>query len=523
MRINFLRSVGWVATLTLLSRISGYFRELLLLQCIGINAVSDTLTTLIKIPAFFRRIFAEGAMQVAFLPVFTKIKQVEGEYAAHRFSASVLGILVSCLTLLVVIAEWKWDVCSAWIFSGKTHESQRALSNILGKIIFPYIFFISVHSFFGSISSAYGRFGIFNFSHTLGNLFILSIIIALLMVAPSSNEVCAYWVSWAILSSGILQCTVMIWGSWYQGIRKIWPVLGFDKHLKLFFKKFLAAMLSVSAVQLNTIIGALFAADLPTKGASYLNYADRFQQLPLSLIGISLTSVLLPVLAQQHACEGALRAWRSEQYLLRFSVMVSVWISLFFWVSSFSLVTCLLYPSLKSGILAWKDAREISRTVMIFSLAIPAYIGTKILITRCFSSGNGRLPWISGLLNVGVTLGMSLCLRREFYHGGLAFASVISAWIQFFFLLSWGAYQENYRLQYNLKRLFWELIPFIGGLLGINHALEVGFGPETHILIHLGYIVGCALVITFLLFGFLNIRNHLSYRHVRLFWKAFRS
>ena len=165
---------------------------------------------------------------------------------------------------------------------------------------------------------------------------------------------------------------------------KVWPILGFDKHLKLFLKKFISAMLSVSAVQLNTIIGALFAAHLPTKGASYLNYVDRFQQLPLSLIGISLISLLLPVLAQQHASKGALLAWRSEQYLLRFSFMVSVWISLFFWVSSFSLVTFLLYPSLKSGMLAWKDEVEISRTFMIFSLAVPAYIGIKILITRVF-------------------------------------------------------------------------------------------------------------------------------------------
>ncbi|PPE03220.1 murein biosynthesis integral membrane protein MurJ [Holospora curviuscula] len=523
MKINFLRSVSWVATLTLLSRISGYFRELLLLQCIGINAVSDTLTILIKIPAFFRRIFAEGAMQVAFLPIFTKIKEAEGEDAAYQFSASVLGLLVCCLTMLVVIAEWKWDLCSRWIFSDQTHYGQRILFSTLGKIVFPYIFFISIHSFFGSISSVYGRFGIFNFSHTLGNLFILSVIIGLLVYKPASNTRCAYWVSWAILGSGILQCAMMIWGCWYQGVRRIWPVLRFNIHLTLFLKKFVSSVLSVSSVQLNTIIGAFFSAQLPTKGASYLNYADRFQQLPLSLIGISLTSVLLPVLAQQHAAEGNLRAWRSEQHLLRFSFMMSVWVALFFWISSFSLVACLLYPSLKFGMLAWKDLVEISHTVMIFSLTIPAYIGIKILITRCFASGNGRLPWISGLFNVGVTLGMSLCLRHQFYHLGLALASVISAWSQFIFLLYWISRQEAHQVQYGLKRLWLELAPFTGGVLGVHYFLQWTWSYETNIFVHLSYMFVCALGITTLLFGFLSIRKHVSYRHFRLFWRTFRA
>ncbi|ETZ07487.1 hypothetical protein P618_200329 [Holospora obtusa F1] len=524
MKINFLRSVSWVAVLTLLSRVSGYVRELLLIQCIGINAVSDTLSILIKIPAFFRRIFAEGAMQAAFLPIFTKIKENEGEEAAYRFSASLLGVLLALLTVLVAIAEWKWDFFSRWIFSDSSHQTQQALFSGLGKIIFPYIFFISVHSFFGSISSVYGRFGIFNFSSTLGNLFICAGLVALLIYQPSSNIVSAYGVSWAILGSSVFQCIIMIWGCWHQGMRSVWPILGFNKYLSVFFRKFCSAMLSISSVQLNTVIGALFAAQLPTKGASYLNYADRFQQLPLSLIGVSLASVLLPILSQKHEAQDSVRRWRDEQHFLRFSLMMSVWITLFFWVASFSLGACLFFPSVKSGVLAWRDVKEIANVVRIFSLGIPAYIGIKILITRCFAYGKGQLTWISGLLNVVVTIGISLCLYRQFYHIGLALASVISAWVQFSFLLYSIAYQEKLPIYSGLRRLCLELVPFVAGVLSVYYYVIPSFWtPENSIFFHITYIFFSAFIISALLFLFLNNRSHLSYKHLKLFRKMFRA
>lgn len=518
MKINFLRSASWVAALTLLSRISGYFRELLLLQCIGVNAVSDTLSTLIKIPAFFRRIFAEGAMQVAFLPIFTDIKEKEGEDAAYKFAASLLGMLSVVLTFVVIIAEWKWDLSAKFIFSGLEHQEQRILFSTLGKIIFPYLFFISIHSFFGSISSAYGRFGIFNFSHTVGNIFILLVIIIVLLQG-CAKEVCAYWVSWAILGSGVVQCAWMIFGCWCQGMKPVLPALTINKHLKEFAKKFFSAVLSISSVQLNTIIGAIFAAQLPTKGASYLNYADRFQQLPLSLVGISLTSVLLPMLAHERAEGNHTRAWRSEQNILRFSFMFSACITLFFWMTAFSLVGCLLYPSLKSGVLAWKDAVEIAHTVMIFSLTFPAYIGIKILITRCFAYGHTRLPWLSGLINVAVTVLFSFYLRNTFYHLGLAFSSVIAAWVQFFVLLLYTGHKEKRHVQYRLKRLLIEIIPFLIVILLAHSAIHSSEWWKTAgIFLHLSYIFGCAFGAASTLFGFLYIRKHLSGRHIKLFW-----
>jgi putative peptidoglycan lipid II flippase len=523
-KINFLRSASWVAALTLLSRISGYCRELLLLQCIGFNAVSDTLSTLIKIPAFFRRIFAEGAMQVAFLPLFTHIKETEGEEAAYKFSSSVLGVLVVLLTLLVGIAEWKWSVCSRWVFTHPGHESQRILFTVLGKIVFPYIFFISIHSFFGSISSAYGRFGIFNFSHTLANIFILAVIVILLLgnVQPSAR--CAYWVAWGILGSGVLQCTFMIWGAWRSGIRPVLPSLGWNHFLGDFFKKFFAALLSVSSVQLNTIIGAWFAANLPTKGASYLNYADRFQQLPLSLVGISLTAVLLPVLAQQRALGEHHKAWRSEQYILRFSFILASWIALFFWMTAFSLVGCLLYPGLKTGALLWKDVVEIAHTVMIFSLTIPAYIGIKILITRCFAYGYAKLPWISGIINVVVTVLCSIVLRHKLNHLGLAVASVVGAWTQFVALMYAISAQEGRGIHPQLKRLFLELAPFLLGILVLHYTLHSSDAWKNATFIdHVLYLVGCAMALALMMGGFLLLRGHISRRHGRLLWKIMRS
>ena len=523
MKINFLRSASWVAALTLLSRISGYCRELLLLQCIGFNAVSDTLSTLIKIPAFFRRIFAEGAMQVAFLPLFTHIKETESEDAAYKFSSSVLGILVVALALLVGLAEWKWNVCSRWVFTQPGHESQRVLFTVLGKIVFPYIFFISIHSFFGSISSAYGRFGVFNFSHTLGNIFILATIVILLLAGVQPSERCAYWVAWGILGSGIVQCVFMIWGAWRSGIRPVLPYFRWHHSLGTFFKKFFAALLSVSSVQLNTIISAWFAANLPTKGASYLNYADRFQQLPLSLVGISLTAVLLPMLAQQRASGEYQKAWRNEQYVLRFSFMLSAWIALFFWMSSFSLVGCLLYPGLKTGALLWADVMEIAHTVMIFSLTIPAYVGIKILITRCFAYGYAKLPWISGVVNLVVTVVFSIILRHKLHHLGLAAASVVGAWVQFATLVYGTNAQEGRAIHPQLKRLFLELAPFLLSILVLHYTLRSSDAWETATFLdHVLYLAGSAIAIALMLGGFLLIRGHISRRHGRLLWNMIR-
>ena len=192
--MSFLRSVFSVSALSIVGRITGYMRDFLLAHLIGANATSDAISLAIKIPSFFRRIFAEGALNVSFLPAYTHTNK------SKIFAGMVLSLLTCTLALLVCVLEWYYVPMVEFFWSGYPSETLGYLKKF-GPIIFPYIFFISLASFFGSILNAHSQFFATSISSAMGNISTLVFVLIFCIWTKQYGLV----FSWGLLLSGVTQ------------------------------------------------------------------------------------------------------------------------------------------------------------------------------------------------------------------------------------------------------------------------------------------------------------------------------
>ena len=421
--MNFFRSFFSVGAFTVVSRITGYLRELLVAHFIGVNAVSDALAVSIKLPAFFRRLFAEGAFHVSFLPVFAKSGKDK------TFAGMILSLLVAGVGLLVLVITGCYDSLVETLL-GKMASKPETLAYVLklGPIIFPYVLFISLVSFFGSILNAYGRFSLLASSHAIGNI----AVIAYVLIGQVWTQDYGVLFAWGVLISGVIQLAVIMVGCWAGGyiVLPRWPHM--TPLVKTFLKKFFPGMLGVGVIQLNILVGVWLASGLPSGSISYLYYADRLNQLPLSIVGVSLSSVLLPLLSQQLRSHDVQGANRTQNQALIFATLLMIPASLVLTSLAFPLIYLLFGHE---GKVTFMQSREIAKTLIAFGFAIPAYIVIKILNTRFFAQGKTTIPLMGSSIGVVVDIAVALALIGSLGHLGIALAMSVSAWANVIFLV----------------------------------------------------------------------------------------
>jgi putative peptidoglycan lipid II flippase len=438
--MSLLKSVFSVSSLTLLGRITGYMRDLMLAHFIGANAISDAINIAIKIPSFFRRIFAEGAFHVSFLPAYAHTQKNK------VFAGMVLSMLLLALGCLTLGIELYYGPLSKWLLTN-AHPATLGYVQQFGPIVFPYIFFISVVSFFGSILNAHGRFSALAISQAIGNI---TIILFVSFLSGFTSETGLLF-SWGVLLSGVMQTVFIVYSSCKGGyfITPCWPKWTPD--IKQFLKKFLPGLLSVSTVQINTIIVPLYLSSrLPVGSLSYLHYADRLYQLPLSIIGIALSSVLLPMLAEKikNKDQGSTDAVFSQA--LRFAWMVTVPSLILMSVCSFPIVITLF----GSGKLSITQLMSISNIVKIYALGVPAYIVIKIFTARFFASRDMLTPLIGGIVSAVIDVTVASLVVGYLQHLALALAAIIASWGYAIFLVVRLMRRDGWRFPKSLQMFF---------------------------------------------------------------------
>ncbi|MBM3631949.1 MAG: murein biosynthesis integral membrane protein MurJ [Alphaproteobacteria bacterium] len=438
--MSLLKSVFSVSSLTVLSRITGYIRDLLLAQLIGANAISDAINIAVKIPSFFRRIFAEGAFHVSFLPSYTHTQKNK------VFAGMVLSMLLLALGCLTLGIELYYAPLSKWLLTD-AHPDTLGYVQQFGPIVFPYIFFISVVTFFGSILNAHGRFSAPAISQSIGNI---TVILFVSCLSGFTSETGLLF-SWGVLLSGIIQTLFMAYSSWKGGyfITPCWPKWTDD--IKQFLKKFAPGLLSVSTVQINTIIVPLYlSCRLPVGSLSYLQYADRLYQLPLSIIGIALSSVLLPMLAEKIKAKDQESIDAVFSQALRLAWIVTVPSLILMELCSFPIVITLF----GSGKLSVAQLISIANIVKIYALGVPAYIVIKIFTARFFAARDMTTPLIGGIISAIIDVMAALILVDYLQHLALALAACIASWGYAIFLVVRLMQRDGWVLPKSLRVFF---------------------------------------------------------------------
>ena len=417
------RSLAKVGSNTLLSRILGFVRDLVVAHTFGANAGTDAFFVAFKIPNFLRRLFAEGAFAVAFVPVLTEYKERRSFAELKRFVDHVAGTLVA-VTLAGVLGAPVLAMIFAPGFIGSAGKLDLAVDML--RLTFPYLLFISLTAFAGGILNAHGRFGIPAFTPVLLNV---SLISSALWLAPQMDRPIMA-LAWGVLLAGILQLLFQ-----FPFLRRIRLLPRFvfapkDDGVRRIGRLMLPALFGVSVTQLNLLLDTLIASFLVSGSISWLYYSDRLMEFPLGILGVGLATVILPNLSKKHATESPEGFSHVVDWALRWGLLLGLPSA----VGLFVLAGPMIATLFQSELFDATDVAMSRQSLMAYSLGLLSFILIKVLAPGYYSRQDTRTPVRIAVIAMVANMVMNIILVFPLAHAGLALATSLSATLNAFLL-----------------------------------------------------------------------------------------
>lgn len=416
--MTLFRSGVIVALFTLISRIFGLARELFVASLFGATNLADCVNVAFKLPNLFRRIFGEGALSIVFVPMFNK-KYLESHSAACHFTGNIFTILlislVSIVTLMVIFMP-----NIMFIIAPGFHEDREKfnLTVMLCRITMPYLIFISVTALFGAILNSVKRFAVFAFSPVIMSITI--IFVTLILERHLSAQIS---ISVSLLIAGVLQIIFMFHFIYKVGLA--FPLIfdPFSKDIKQFLSNMGPATISSGVQQLNLFISQSIASFI--EGAiSILSYADRIYQFPLSIIGVTFGTILLPELSKIYQLNDLAQASKLQNNAIKVGLLLSL-------PAAFGIIVLsepIIHVIYERGAFTSEDTVKTASTISAFAIGLPAFILTKILLPILYAHQDTKTPLKITLYSLIANTILNILLMKPFGHVGIALGSSIAAW-----------------------------------------------------------------------------------------------
>lgn len=441
-----LRSTGVVGLLTMLSRILGLIRDVMIANLIGAGASADAFFVAFKIPNFLRRLFAEGAFAQAFVPVLSEYRTTR-DYAEIRslvdHVAGMLGLSLAILTGIAIVAAPVLTLVFAPGFV--QYEEKLALATQMLRITFPYLLLISMTAFAGSILNSYGRFAVPAFTPAILNL---SLIGCTLFMAPWLNQP-AMALAWGVLIAGIGQLLFQL--PFLLKINLL-PTPKISRHhegVTQILRLMVPALFGVSVSQINLLLDTVLASFLQTGSVSWLYFSDRLVELPLGVFGIAIATVILPSLSRQHASEDQNRYRKTMGWALRSVFTMGLPAALALFVLAEPLIITLFHY----GAMTEMDVQMSAMSLRAYSFGLIAFMLIKVLAPGYFSRQDMRTPVRIAVWAMLANMVLNLLLVWPLKHAGLALATSMAAFLNAGLLFS-GLYRMGF---YKPSRDWWKL------------------------------------------------------------------
>jgi putative peptidoglycan lipid II flippase len=417
-----LKSTGIVSGMTSLSRVTGFMRDVVYAQMFGAGAGTDAFFVAFRIPNFLRRLFAEGAFSLAFVPVFAEYQTQHSRKELEELVDRVAGTLGAILLLITAAGVVAAPVLILLFAPGFTADAEKyALTVEMLRITFPYLLFISLTAFAGGILNSCGRFAIPAVTPVLLNL---TMIAAALWLAPRMEQP-VVGLAWGVFIAGILQLGFQIPFLWRVKLlprpRWGWAARGVQKILKLM----VPAIFGSSVMQVNLLIDTVVASFLISGSVSWLYYSDRLVEFPLGIFGVALGTVILPRLSRQHASAEVAGFSRTLDWALRWALLIGVPAS----VALILLAGPLLSALFQYGAFTAHDVAMASRSLMAFAFGLVAFMLIKVLAPGFYARQDTRSPVKYGVIAMVANTVLVLILVWPLAHVGLALATSLAAFL----------------------------------------------------------------------------------------------
>ncbi|MGO3875275.1 MAG: murein biosynthesis integral membrane protein MurJ [Psychrobacter celer] len=447
------RSTMVVSSMTMLSRVLGLVRDVVLLGVFGAGGLMDAFLVAFKIPNFLRRLFAEGAFSQAFVPVLSEYKEKyslqQVQILVSRTSGALLLVLSMLTVLVILIAPW---VVTLFAPGFAEQPDKFAITAELLRLTFPYLLFISMTAFASGILQSYGRFAAPAFAPVLLNLCMIG---GALIFAPMFDTPIMA-LGYAVAIAGLLQFLIQLPQLWQQKLL-VAPKVDF-KHegVRRILKLMLPAIFGVSVTQINLLLNTVFASLMIGGSVSWLYAAERMSELPLGLIGVAIGTVILPSLSKSEAQKDDVSFKKTIDWAARLIILVGVPAS----AALFILADVLMQALFLRGEFTLLDSQMSALALRSMAGGILGFMLIKIFAPAFFARQDTKTPVKIGIISVFANMIFSVVFIGIFYflemplHGGLALATTGAAFVNAGLLYYFLYQREIFRFGSHWKKLF---------------------------------------------------------------------
>ncbi|XAT56558.1 murein biosynthesis integral membrane protein MurJ [Rhodobacteraceae bacterium IMCC1335] len=424
---RLLKGIMTVGFWTLLSRVLGMAREVLLYMLIGAGPVLDAFVVAFRLPNMFRRFFAEGAFNAAFVPLFSK--RLEAQDNPIGFASQAMGGLAFALALLTALALIFMPALVWLTAQGFMGDARFDMAVDYGRVMFPYIFLISLSALLSGALNAQGRFAM----AAAAPVFLNIIIICALCLGWVMNHAVIYYLIWAVPIAGVVQLAALWRAAQAAGLPIRLGRPSFSPEMRQLVRIALPAALANGVLQINLLVGQLVASQHPG-AVSWLYGADRLYQLPLGVVGIAVGIVLLPELSRRLQAKDQTGAKQAFASATEITLALSLPAAMALCVVPYPFVSALF----EHGATSLHDAQAMALATAIYGLGLPAFVLQKLLQPLYFAREDTRRPFRFALVGMGVNAALAVGLMPFIGWLAAAIATSLSAWAMVG-LLFWGA------------------------------------------------------------------------------------
>jgi putative peptidoglycan lipid II flippase len=425
--MKLLKAMATIIGFTMLSRVAGMVRDMLTAAYLGAGPIADAFFVALKLPNFFRRIAAEGAFSVSFVPLYSKVLEQEGEEAAAKFAGRTFSVMLLILAVFSVVIMAAMPFVIHVIAPGFENGTERYdLAVVMTQMSFPYLLLMSLTALFGGMLNAHNKFGPFAAAPIIFNLTLITAMVAGTQLTPTAGHAMALGIS----VSGVLQLAMMVAYVRKHKIRFHIQVPRLDERTRTLFRLMGPGVLAAGVFQINLFVDMMIGSLLPEGSISYLYYADRLNQLPLSIAGIAVGTALLPMLSRSLAANDLGESRDLFNRALEFCFFVALPAAVALLVVPIPMVSVLF----EYGKFDYQDAVTTAFVLMGYAVGLPAYIASKVFMTAFWSRQDTVSPVKISIITALSNIALCLLLIGWLGVAGISLATGIVGWLQVYLL-----------------------------------------------------------------------------------------
>ncbi len=423
--MSLLRHFATVGGGTIVSRILGFTRDVLTASALGTGPVADAFFVAFRLPNLFRRVFAEGAFNAAFVPLFAKALEGEGSRQARRFAEDALAALLFVLLIFTAIAEIAMPLFMLLLAPGFVGDQGKFdLAVLLTRIAFPYLTFISLVALLSGVLNALGRFAAAAFAPALLNTVLIGALLLIHALKLDGSESAGVYLSWGVFVAGVAQLVMLVIAARRAGMGLSLVRPRFTPGVRRLVTLGIPGVIAGGITQINIMVGTMIAS-LQERAVSYLYYADRLYQLPLGTIGIAIGIVLLPELSRRLRAGDHEGVMNGQNRALEFALTLTLPCAAALMVVPGPIIRGLF----ERGAFGPQDTAATAAALAAFAAGLPAFVLNKVFAPAFFAREDTKTPMYYAGINVAANIAFSLALFPFFGHVGIAAGTSIAGWI----------------------------------------------------------------------------------------------